>query len=84
MPKTSVYFVPGLAAGGEIFKNIRFPKETHEVFILEWLLPTSSEESLSAYAKRMAARVVKKNAVLVGVSFGGVMAHSEDHVLYYF
>lgn len=71
--KTCIYFVPGLAASKEIFKNIRLPEEQYGVFILEWLIP-EKDELLETYARRMAALVTEPNAVLVGVSFGGVMA----------
>ncbi|MEH6765080.1 alpha/beta fold hydrolase [Aequorivita antarctica] len=69
--KTHVYFVPGLAAGTEIFRNIKFP-EKYEIHILEWLIPDKNE-SLQAYAKRMALFVKEKDAILIGVSFGGVV-----------
>ena len=77
--KTHVYFVPGLAAGSEIFRNIKLP-ETYEVHILEWLIP-EKEEGLQAYAKRMALRVKEKNAILIGVSFGGVVAQEMSDFL---
>lgn len=70
--KTHVYFVPGLAAGKEIFKNIRFPEDRYEVTILEWLIP-EKKETLEGYARRMAGRIPHRDAVLIGVSFGGVL-----------
>jgi len=77
--KTHVYFVPGMAAGSEIFRNIKFP-ESYEVHILEWLIPEKSE-SLEAYAKRMARRIKEKDAVLIGVSFGGVVVQEMNQFL---
>jgi pimeloyl-ACP methyl ester carboxylesterase len=71
--KTHVYFVPGMAAGREIFKNIVLPEDRFEVHILDWLIPEKNE-SISAYAKRMAAAVPETQVVLAGVSFGGVVA----------
>lgn len=67
-----IYFVPGLAAGKEIFKNISLPKGQFRIHIIEWMIPEKNE-TIEAYAKRMAAEVKKKNVVLIGVSFGGVM-----------
>ncbi|MEZ4779540.1 MAG: alpha/beta hydrolase [Flavobacteriaceae bacterium] len=72
MNKTHVYFVPGLAAGKEIFKNISLPENAYELHIIEWLHP-QKKESLSEYAKRMASFVTEESSVLIGVSFGGVM-----------
>lgn len=68
-----VYFVPGLAAGKEIFRNLTFSETKYQIHILEWLIPEKSE-SIVDYAKRMAVKVMEPNAVLVGVSFGGVVA----------
>ncbi|OIP51654.1 MAG: alpha/beta hydrolase [Flavobacteriaceae bacterium CG_4_8_14_3_um_filter_34_10] len=70
---THIYFVPGLAANKEIFKNIRLSDEIFKMHYLEWLLP-EEKESLTSYAKRMANCVEHENIVLIGVSFGGVVA----------
>ena len=71
MSKIPVYFMPGLAASPAIFEKIRLP-EDFEIHLLEWAIP-KEKETLAEYAKRMAAQVVHDNAVLIGVSFGGVM-----------
>tara|TARA_R110002072_G_scaffold72354_1_gene172994 strand:- start:13612 stop:14289 length:678 start_codon:yes stop_codon:yes gene_type:complete len=67
-----IYFVPGLAAGREIFKNISLPDDQFKVHIIEWKIP-ENKETIAEYAQRMAAEVKEENAVLIGVSFGGVM-----------
>ncbi|GEQ85965.1 alpha/beta hydrolase [Patiriisocius marinistellae] len=67
-----VYFVPGLAAGKEIFRNIKLPKNRFKTHIIEWLIPEKNE-TIANYSKRMAAMVIEKNAILIGVSFGGVV-----------
>ncbi|WGF92463.1 alpha/beta fold hydrolase [Aequorivita marisscotiae] len=77
--KTHIYFVPGLAAGGEIFKNIKFP-ENYVTHILEWLIPEKGE-SLDAYAEKMARRVKEENPILIGVSFGGVVVQEMSRFL---
>lgn len=70
--KTPVYFVPGMAAGREIFKHISLPEHLYDVYILDWLIPKKNEP-IAVYARRMADRVVENDAVLIGVSFGGVV-----------
>ncbi len=70
--KSFVYFVPGLAAGSEIFRNISFPEDQYQVKVLEWLIP-KKDESLREYSQRMALRVKEPNAILIGVSFGGIV-----------
>ncbi len=77
--KTHVYFVPGLAAGVEIFKNIKLP-EKYEIHFLEWLIPEKGE-TLKTYAKRMASLVIERNAILLGVSFGGVVVQEMNDFL---
>lgn len=72
MNKIPVYFMPGLAASPSIFERIELPKDTFEMHLLEWFLPNKNE-TLQSYAKRMAENVKHENAVLVGVSFGGVL-----------
>ncbi len=80
-PQIHMYFVPGLAAGREIFRNLTFPETKYQIHILEWLIP-EKKEALSDYSKRMAAMVLEPNAVLVGVSFGGVVAQEMSKFLH--
>lgn len=68
----TVYFVPGLAAGKEIFKHISLPEHQFKTEIIEWKIPQKNE-TIEQYAERMAAEVKDEIAVLIGVSFGGVM-----------
>lgn len=79
--KTHIYFVPGLAANSKIFEFLQFPKNKFELHFLEWLMPTSVNEPLKTYAERMAALVTENDAVLVGVSFGGIMVQEMSHFL---
>lgn len=72
MSKIPVYFIPGLAASSAIFERIELPDDTFECYLLEWFLPEKLE-SLESYAKRMAKKVKHDNAVLIGVSFGGIL-----------
>lgn len=71
MQKIHVYFMPGLAASSLIFERISLP-EDFEIHLLDWEMPIP-RETLKDYAKRMASLVKHENAVLVGVSFGGVL-----------
>lgn len=72
MTKIPVYFMPGLAASSSIFERIVLPTESFEVILLDWVQP-KKDETLVSYAQRMAEKVVHENAVLVGVSFGGIL-----------
>ncbi len=72
MTKIPVYFMPGLAASSSIFENIKLPESDFEMYYLEWFVPQVNE-TLAHYAERMSAFVKHENAVLIGVSFGGVL-----------
>ncbi|QZK90974.1 alpha/beta hydrolase [Flavobacterium sp. CHNK8] len=72
MSKIQVYFMPGLAASTTIFERIKLPETDFEMHYLEWEIPFDNE-TLVAYAKRIADKIAHKNPVLVGVSFGGIL-----------
>jgi pimeloyl-ACP methyl ester carboxylesterase len=72
MSKIPVYFMPGLAASSSIFEKIKLPESQFEMYFLEWFVPELNE-TLTNYAKRMVAFVKHENAILVGVSFGGIL-----------
>ena len=64
--------MPGLGASPTIFERIQLPSDIFEMHLLEWLLP-KNEEALEDYALRMAKNVKHDKAILVGVSFGGIL-----------
>ncbi len=72
--------MPGLAASSSIFERIDLPAATFEIHLLEWFMP-KKEEPLTDYAKRMAEKVVHDDAVLIGVSFGGILVQEMAHYL---
>ncbi|MDO6674765.1 alpha/beta hydrolase [Tenacibaculum sp. 1_MG-2023] len=81
MPKTHLYFVPGLAANTKIFERISLPKEHFELHFLDWMIPTSIDESIEEYAERLCAKIQHKNPVLIGVSFGGIMVQEMSKII---
>ncbi|WP_298224370.1 YqiA/YcfP family alpha/beta fold hydrolase [Flavobacterium sp.] len=64
--------MPGLATSSTIFERIQLPEDRFELHLLDWKIPHKNE-SLVAYAKRMVEDVKHEQAVLIGVSFGGVL-----------
>lgn len=64
--------MPGLGASSLIFEKIELPAAIFEVHVLDWFVPLENE-SLKSYAERMAKEVLHKEAVLIGVSFGGIL-----------
>lgn len=69
-----VYFIPGLGTGPRIFEYVSLPEEKFDLHYLDWLVPESQDESLAHYAKRMADEIEDELPVLIGVSFGGILA----------
>lgn len=67
-----VYLMPGMAANPTIFKHIALPTNQFKIHWLEWMLPLK-KETLQDYAKRMNEKIIHKNVVLLGVSFGGIL-----------
>ena len=80
MEKIHVYFMPGLAASSTIFERIHLPEDQFETHLLEWFVPNANE-TLKEYAKKMAEKVKQKNAILVGVSFGGILVQEMKQFL---
>ncbi|MCL9806177.1 alpha/beta hydrolase [Flavobacterium amniphilum] len=80
MSKIHVYFMPGMAASSLIFEKIKLPEDIFEVHLLEWFMP-EKHETLKQYAQRMAKEVKYDDAVLVGVSFGGVLVQEMKQFL---
>jgi hypothetical protein len=79
--KTHIYFVPGLAACSKIFEYLQFSEDKYVLHFLEWLVPESKDEPLESYAERMASLVKNDHAVLIGVSFGGIMVQEMSKFL---
>lgn len=70
---THVYFIPGMAANVSIFEHIKLPEDRYKIHLIPWKIPDKNE-SLPEYAKRMSGKIGQRPCVLIGVSFGGIMA----------
>ena len=79
--KKHIYFVPGTAANSKIFDRIKFPEDQFEIHYLEWLIPLSINESIESYASRLCEKVIHKNPILIGVSFGGIVAQEMSKLI---
>jgi pimeloyl-ACP methyl ester carboxylesterase len=66
-----IYCISGLGADQRIFSRITIPGV--RLVHLPWLIPDPGE-TISNYALRMKAGINGDNPVLMGVSFGGMMA----------
>lgn len=68
-----IYFVPGLAASTGIFDFIDLPSDQFTMHLIAWELPKENE-SLAAYCNRFKRHIVHDRPILIGVSFGGIVA----------
>lgn len=67
-----VYFVSGMCYNCSVFDNLNFSRKFNKIYI-EWEIP-QLDESLEAYAHRMAKKInTKRKFILVGYSFGGIL-----------
>ncbi len=68
-----VYFLNGLGVDSRVFREIDLPE--HELVFLEWI-PLSNGETMRSYAQKFLAYYeIEQDSVLVGLSFGGMLAH---------
>lgn len=66
-----VYCISGLGADERVFSKLQL-SGCHLHFI-KWILPHKNE-SIQSYALRLCEQVKEKDPILIGVSFGGMMA----------
>lgn len=69
----NIYIFSGLGADKRAFKYLRFPKDVNVVHV-DWILPLENE-TIQSYSKRISADIdTSKPFILIGLSFGGMMA----------
>jgi pimeloyl-ACP methyl ester carboxylesterase len=73
--------MPGLAANSKIFEYTSLPEDLFELHYLVWILPSSVDETIESYAKRMCEFIQEKNPVLIGVSFGGILVQEMSKII---
>ncbi len=67
-----IYCLSGLGADQRVFGQLELPGS--KLVHLDWLLPQGKTETLADYAKRLGAYIKHDEPVILGVSFGGMMA----------
>lgn len=66
-----IYFISGLGADKRVFKRLKF--EGYQAIHLNWLAP-NKQEKLADYARRLAEEIDDLEPILIGLSFGGIVA----------
>jgi len=67
----SIYCISGLAADHRLFKNLLV--EGYELIPLPWV-PFDKGDDMSSYAAKMARQVPDTTPIIIGLSFGGMLA----------
>lgn len=71
MSDTHIYILSGLGVDRRVFDKVNFGGL--KVIHLEWIPPISTE-SISCYAQRLSTKITTECPVLIGLSFGGMVA----------
>lgn len=67
-----VYFISGLGADERVFQFLELAHVEHR--FIKWIEP-QKDEPIANYAQKLIAQIdQKKNVILIGVSFGGIIA----------
>ncbi|MBB6005014.1 alpha/beta hydrolase [Arcicella rosea] len=67
----SIYIFSGLGADERVFKKLDF--SGFDVTFIHWVIPNSNE-TIETYALRLTEQIKTNNPILIGLSFGGMMA----------
>jgi pimeloyl-ACP methyl ester carboxylesterase len=67
----NIYLISGLAADERVYSKINFGQ--HNIIFIPWIAPVNNE-AIEAYALRLSEKITAPNPIIIGVSFGGMMA----------
>lgn len=75
-----IYIISGLGADERVFQKLDFGP--HRVHFVQWIDPLK-RESVEHYAQRLLAQVKHEKPVLLGLSFGGMVAIEMSKLIAY-
>ncbi len=67
----SIYLFSVLGADQRVFEKLDF--SGYSATFIQWIAPNKGE-SIAAYASRLCEQITTKDPILIGLSFGGIMA----------
>jgi pimeloyl-ACP methyl ester carboxylesterase len=68
---TPIYCISGLGADHRVFTKLQLAG--YHLVPVKWVIPTPNE-SIASYAGRLIAQIPTTNPIIMGISFGGIMA----------
>lgn len=69
--KSSIYLLTGLGADERVFHRMDFSE--YSITYIKWITP-NHKETIESYAARLREQITEPNPILIGLSFGGMMA----------
>ncbi len=75
-----IYLISGLGADERVFSYLSF--DNHITHHIKWFTP-NNDESLSEYAKRLSVQIQNNKPIIIGVSFGGIIAVELSKIIPY-
>jgi pimeloyl-ACP methyl ester carboxylesterase len=69
--KKNIYCISGLGADERLFQNLHIPEA--DLIHLKWIAHEANDDVVS-YAHKLARQINETNPILMGVSFGGMLA----------
>ena len=66
-----IYCISGLGADKRVFRNLKL--SGYQPIHLDWL-PPEKGENITDYAQRLAGEIEQENPIVIGLSFGGIVA----------
>ncbi len=78
MNMSTVYIFSGLGVDRRVFDRIDF--KDLDVKFIDWINPIKNE-TLQNYAKRISRKITSENPILIGLSFGGMIAVEISKIL---
>ena len=70
--KRTIYCISGLGADEQVFNKLQIEK--YDLIFLPWIKPLNKKESIASYAKRLGELIIEPSPILLGLSFGGMIA----------
>jgi len=71
MSEAHIYILSGLGVDRRVFNKMNF--KGLNLTYLDWIAPLPTE-SISCYALRLSAKITTERPILIGLSFGGMIA----------
>ncbi|WP_266202650.1 alpha/beta hydrolase [Pontibacter kalidii] len=77
---SKAYFISGLGADWRMFQYLKLPEYVPQQYV-EWVEPEHIDEPLHAYVHRLLDQITDPDPILVGMSYGGLVAIELSKIL---